>query len=172
MARDLMNYKEMIERSLKNVVRESLTRVAEKGLPGNHHFYVSFRTHFPGVLIPDHLRKSHPDEMTIVLQNQFWGLTVSEESFEITLSFHGNHELLSIPFAAVTGFVDPSVEFGLQFEVAGEERDEEEGAEPSPAGQLPLQRTTRTPEKANLDEEEADGGEEEKVVVLDKFRKD
>ena len=116
MARDLMNYKEMIERSLKNVVRESLTRSAEKGLPGNHHFYVSFRTHFPGVLIPDHLRKSYPDEMTIVLQNQFWGLTVREESFEITLSFDGNHELLSIPLAAVTGFVDPSVEFGLQFE--------------------------------------------------------
>ena len=169
MARDLMNYKEMIERSLKSVVRESLSRVAEKGLPGNHHFYVSFRTHFPGVLIPDHLRKSYPDEMTIVLQHQFWGLTVGEESFEITLSFDGNQELLSIPFAAVTGFVDPSVEFGLQFEVAGEERDEEEDAE-SPAV-IPQQRMTEAPKKANLDEEGFEG-EEEKVIALDKFRKE
>lgn len=168
MARDLMNYKKMIERSLMGVVRESLTRIADKGFPGNHHLYISFRTHFPNVTMPEHLRSSHPNELTIVLQHQFWGLEVAEDRFQITLSFKGNHEFLSIPFAAITSFVDPSVEFGLQFEVAGEIPGDDDAG---PQTIIHQKQTATLPDKANNDEKSI-GVEGEKVIALDKFRKD
>ncbi len=101
---------------MRSVVREALQRVATEGLPGQHHFYITFRTGFPGVEISPVLKTRFPEEMTIVLQHQFWGLSVGEDSFGVTLSFSGAQEALVVPFAAVTGFVDPSVKFGLQFE--------------------------------------------------------
>ena len=122
MSKDLMNYKAMVEGALRDVVRVALARIADSGLPGNHHLYLTFRTRFTGVLMPEYLRQKHPEEMTIVLQHQFWGLSVHDDSFSITLSFNNERELLAVPFAAVTGFVDPSVEFGLQFH-AGPESD-------------------------------------------------
>ena len=162
LAKDLMNYKEMVETALKGVVREALARIAERGLPGNHYVYVTFRTHFPGVLMPEHLRKSYPDEMSIVLQHQFWGLAVHDDSFQVTLSFNNSQELLSVPFAAVTGFVDPSVEFGLQFKTGtADEEEPVRQAVPAPP------RTTDDAADAPIREPNADN-----IVTLDKFRKD
>ena len=98
-------------------MREALARTERDGLRGAHHFYVSFRTGAPGVAIPDYLLAKYPEEMTIVLQHQFWGLEVRDQDFSVTLSFHNRPEQLTIPFAAVASFADPSVSFALQFEV-------------------------------------------------------
>ena len=116
MAQDLFDYPKMVETALRGVMREALARTAREGLPGDHHFYVTFRTHAPGVGIPNHLLGKFPDEMTIVLQHQFWDLVVTEEGFEVGVSFSGIPERLAVPFAAIKGFFDPSVQFGLQFE--------------------------------------------------------
>ncbi|MCA3261627.1 MAG: hypothetical protein ING44_06785 [Telmatospirillum sp.] len=110
-----MQYDRMMEGALRSVVREALGVAAAAGLPGEHHFYVTFRTDYPGVEIPARLRSRHPEEMTIVLQHQFWGLEVDANQFQVTLSFDRVHETLKIPLAAITAFVDPSVQFGLQF---------------------------------------------------------
>src|SRR5262249_52138154 len=115
MTKDFMSYKELMDRALRGVVREALGRVAKTGLPGSHHIYVTFRTRSPGVELADRLRQRFPDDMTIVLQHQFWGLEVGEDHFAVTLSFNKLHERLVIPFAAITSFVDPAVQFGLQF---------------------------------------------------------
>jgi hypothetical protein len=114
-ANDKMQYDRMMENALRSVVREALGVAAAAGLPGEHHFYVTFRTDYPGVEIPARLRSRHPEEMTIVLQHQFWGLEVDANEFQVTLSFDRVHETLKIPLAAITAFVDPSVQFGLQF---------------------------------------------------------
>ena len=119
MSRDFMDYNGMVENALRSVVRQALERASEIGLPGNHHFYITFRTDFPGVDIPDYLKERHADEMTIVLQHQFWGLDSDAEKFGVTLSFNRLQQRLIIPYAAVTGFADPSVQFGLQFRVPG-----------------------------------------------------
>lgn len=110
-----MDYSKMVEHAMRSVVREALNRAAETGLPGVHHFYITFRTRDPGVMISDTLAARFSDEMTIVLENQFWGLEISDEGFSVTLSFGGRQERLVVPFAALTAFVDPSVKFGLQF---------------------------------------------------------
>ena len=115
---DPLNYQAMTEDALRGVMRQALTIAANRGLPGQHHFYLTFRTKFPGVEIAEHLRERHPEEMTIVLQHQFWGLDVTDKQFAVTLSFNGQHERLTVPFPAVTAFVDPSVQFGLQFSVS------------------------------------------------------
>lgn len=110
-------YERMVEDALRRVIREALLITEQQGLPGTHHFYITFRTRYPGVIIARHLLERHPDEMTIVLQNQFWGLEVDETSFVVTLSFNRVSERLRIPFAAVTAFTDPTAKFGLQFNV-------------------------------------------------------
>ena len=115
MSEDLMDYQALVERAMKGVVREALLKVSEDGLPGDHHLYITFRTQDEGVEITDRLISQYPEEMTIVLQYQFWGLEISDDAFEITLSFSGTNERLHIPFDAVVGFADPSVNFGLQF---------------------------------------------------------
>jgi len=118
MAKDPLDYEAMMDRALRGVVRAALQEAAAKGLPGRHHFYITFRTHHPGVSIADHLRQTYPEEMTIVLEHQFWGLKVEDDAFMVTLSFKGVHERLVIPFAGITAFIDPSVKFGLQLQVA------------------------------------------------------
>lgn len=153
MVKDLMNYDGMVEASLRQVVRQVLDRVAESGLPGSHHLYLSFHTEYPGVVIPGHLRERYPEEMTIVLQHQFWGLETNDEGFEVTLSFDDVHEYIFVPFAAMTAFADPSVQFGLQFK-SGEDERSAEGAEKSPASSAPR----KSPP----------AGE---IVALDSFRK-
>src|ERR1700740_2235368 len=106
----------MIETALRNVVRETLATVAQNGLPGDHHFYITFLTNFPGVDIPEHLRKQYPDEMTFGLRTHVFGLKIEGDSFSTTLSFNNVKERLSIPFEAITTFADPSVNFALQFQ--------------------------------------------------------
>jgi hypothetical protein len=118
MAQDLFHYDKMVEAALRGVVREALLRVAKEGLRSNHHFYIGFATAAPGVVVPPSLRAAYPDEMTIVLQHQFWDLEIGSDSFSVTLSFHNQPERLSVPFAAIRSFADPSVEFGLRFEAA------------------------------------------------------
>src|SRR5947208_1966012 len=118
MAQDFFDYPKMVETALRGVVHETLARTRREGLRGDHHFYLSFRTNAPGVNIPDYLLAKYPEEMTIVLQHQFWGLEVREQDFSITLSFQNRPEQLTIPFAAVVSFADPSVNFALQFDIA------------------------------------------------------
>src|ERR687893_2483785 len=116
---DLMDYEGLAQEALRGVVRGALRRALEpEGLPGAHHFYITFKTQAAGVSAPADLLAKYPDEMTIVLQHQFWDLQVEEEHFAITLKFGGQPKRLSVPYAAVTRFYDPSVQFLLQFEAA------------------------------------------------------
>ncbi|WP_339834440.1 ClpXP protease specificity-enhancing factor SspB [uncultured Parvibaculum sp.] len=119
MAEDLMRYDMLAQEALKGVVRRALRIARDQGLPGEHHFYISFRTGAPGVEISPKLKAQYPEEMTIVLQHQFWNLEVSEERFSVDLTFNKIPEKLVVPFSAVQGFFDPSVQFGLQFHVDG-----------------------------------------------------
>ncbi len=114
MAQDFFGYPKMVETALRNVVREALARTAREGLPGDHHFFITFRTRAAGVVMPKSLIGEYPDEMTVVLQHQFRALEVADDSFSVNLSFQSRSERLTIPFAAVTTFADPSVKFGLQ----------------------------------------------------------
>ncbi len=149
---EMFRYDRMVEEALRGVVRQALGLAAEHGLPGDHHFYVTFETGHAGVRIPAHLKAQHPDEMTIVLQHQFWGLELVGDAFEVTLSFGGVSERLHIPMAAITGFADPSAKFGLQFQaIDGDAADAAPAAAPEPAA--------------------AEGEETGKVVTLDAFRK-
>ena len=120
MSVDHIRYDLMVREALRGVVRQVLADIARNGLPGEHHFYVSFDTRAEGVRISSRLRVQYPEEMTIVLQHQFWDLIVSEIAFEVGLSFGGVRERLHVPFDAIRGFFDPSVQFGLEFQVAAE----------------------------------------------------
>lgn len=116
----LIPYDEIVQEALRAVVGRVLGSVERSGgaLPGSHHFYITFKTGAPGVSIPKHLRERFPDEMTIVLQNKFWDLAVNDHGFSVGLSFNQIPAKLSIPFSAITAFVDPAVDFGLQFQAA------------------------------------------------------
>jgi hypothetical protein len=115
-----IDYPRIIQEALRDVVRRVLAQVAENGLPGEHHFLIAFQTKHPRVRVPQFLRDTYPDEIKIMLQHQFWDLEVDEELFSITLSFNAARQRLTVPFAAVTAFVDPSVELVLRFEPPGE----------------------------------------------------
>jgi hypothetical protein len=124
MAVDHIRYDLLTQQALRAVVKRVIADVAKTGtLPGEHHFYITFLTHAPGVRISARLREQYPDEMTIVLQHQFWDLAVSDNHFEVALSFNGISEKLYVPLEAVKGFFDPSVQFGLQFETMTEEKE-------------------------------------------------
>ena len=164
-----LRYDKMVESALRGVVRQAIGEVQESGLPGDHHFYITFLTDYPGVKIPDYLRERYPGEMTIVLQYQFTDLSVNAERIAVTLSFNNIPEQLVIPLPAVTIFADPSVNFALQFQPLGEMMSDEEGEEgpddeggPSPAG--PKGKGKKSAPKTS----EAKSGE---VVSLDQFRK-
>jgi hypothetical protein len=159
MAQDLYQYEKMVERALRGVVRESLERAAREGLRGQHHFYIGFATEMEGVTIPEALRSRYPQEMTIVLQHQFWDLEVGKDSFSVTLSFQKQLERLTVPFAAVRSFADPSVNFALEFAMP-------EGAQPKAAGvPAPIAAVPRPAEEAAPEKGTAE------VVTLDSFRK-
>ncbi|MEH3118968.1 MAG: ClpXP protease specificity-enhancing factor SspB [Methylorubrum populi] len=132
MAEDLIRYDLLVQDALRGVVRKVLTDAARDGLSGEHHFYISFRTEAPGVRMSQRLREKYPQDMTIVLQHQFWDLGVTEHSFEVGLSFSGVPERLLIPFDALSGFFDPSVQFGLKFDL-NEGAEAEEAEEPQPS---------------------------------------
>ena len=112
---DGFNYEEMVQEGLRNVVREALEVTVVEGLPGNHHFYIAFKTDYSGVQLADYLRERHPEEMTIVVQHQYWGLEVDAHGFYITLSFSDSQERIYVPFHALLSFMDPHAKFGLQF---------------------------------------------------------
>lgn len=162
MAGKLLDYNQLVETALRGAVRDALKRVAEFGLPGNHHFYITFRTDQPGVDIPEYLRERYPEEMTIVLQHQYWGLEAREDEFQVTLSFNKVPERLIIPYAALTAFADPSVQFGLQFRVT-----------PSPEGRPAA--AAAEPDSFAAPDDAAPAPEPERktgdVVALDAFRK-
>jgi hypothetical protein len=158
----------MVENALRGVVRQALAQVAEHGLPGEHHFYVTFRTDHPGVVMPESLKERYPREMTIVLQHQFWDLQVGEDAFQVTLTFNNVSEQLSIPFEAIAAFADPSVRFGLQFD-AGED-DESESSSPDQASNYQGEAASERA-RAGDGSGDADDGGEDNVVTLDRFRK-
>jgi hypothetical protein len=137
-----IDYQALILASLRDALRRLLVRVADEGLPGEHYFYLTFRTDHPDVDIPRFLHEQYPEEMTIILQNQYWGLAVDEDTFSVLLSFHGTKHRLTIPFTALTIFFDPSVPFALRVdgrggvEMAGEEGDDGD-SEPDPPDRQP-----------------------------------
>jgi hypothetical protein len=169
MSKDLMRYDVIVEEALRSVVRRALETVAEDGLPGNHHFYITFRTDFPGVDIPGFLKERYPEEMTIVLQFQFYGLEVDERQFGVTLKFNNTPERLTIPLNAVTVFADPSVNFALQFQFEEMDEDDEADEIDQPMGDAdilehkPVQNEKKTDKKT--DEKSGE------VVSLDQFRR-
>src|SRR5258708_32177919 len=116
MTNETLRYEKMVEQALRGVVRDAVLHVAEHGLTGSHHFYITFKTAAPGVDIPDSLSARYPAELTVVLEHQFWDLSVTDGAFSVTLSFQNRPERLTIPFAAITAFTDPSAKFGLQFQ--------------------------------------------------------
>ncbi len=131
MIQDPLDYQILLQDALRGLVRRSLEVVAEQGLTGDHHFYLSFRTGAPGVVMPPHLRDSYPDEMTIVLKTQFKDLTVDEEGFSVGLFFSSVLYYLTVPFAALVGFSDPSASFQLMFQPPAEDVEETSPAEGS-----------------------------------------
>ncbi|MQT11529.1 SspB family protein [Segnochrobactrum spirostomi] len=135
MREDLIRYDVLVQEALRGVVKKVLVEASHAGLPGEHHFFIAFNTTAPGVRISSRLRQKYPEEMTVVLQHQFWELNVSDTAFEVGLSFGGVPEKLYIPFNAVKGFFDPSVQFGLQFDP---EHDRGAEAEQPVAGPTPL----------------------------------
>jgi hypothetical protein len=172
MPEDLMRYDLLAQNALKGVVREALRIAETSGLPGEHHFYIAFNTRHPGVQLSEKISQRYPREMTIVLQHQYWNLNVHEDRFEVELSFDNVPEHLVIPFDAVKGFLDPAVQFGLQFETApGERRPREvEAARPAPAAKAAEPAPAPAPEKKPAEAAEATD-EAAKVVSLDQFRK-
>lgn len=168
MSDDLFRYDLMVEQALRGVVRGALQRAAERGLPGNHHFYITFKTAGPGVEVPDYLKERYPEEMTIVLQYQFWNLRVEDDQFEVTLSFNDSRERLVVPFASMTGFADPSVQFGLQFQQQAESGGSAKPAD-DPAGPGPEAAAEDATGEDRGSDPAGDGGGE--VVSLDQFRK-
>lgn len=129
---DQIRYDVMVQDALRGVVRKVLTDTVRDGLMGDHHYYISFATGAPGVRMSARLREKYPKEMTIVLQHQFWDLGVTEHAFEVGLSFDRVPERLLIPFEAITGFFDPSVQFGLKFEVLNEEEPDNDTNDDAP----------------------------------------
>ena len=125
MSKDYIGYEALMDSALRGVVREALRRVERQALVGSHHFYLTFKTNFPGVDIPQFLYEQYPDEMTIVLQHQFYDLEVDSEKFTVMLSFNNVPERLTVPLSAVTIFADPSVNFALQFQPLSEEDGDE-----------------------------------------------
>jgi hypothetical protein len=183
---DQIRYDLLTQQALRGVVRSVLTDTAKKGLPGDHHFYISFDTKADGVQMSDRLRAQYPDEMTIILQHQFWDLRVSDDDFEVGLSFGGIPERLKVPFDAVNGFFDPSVQFGLQFEevAEGEERAAPANAQepvtkkkrvpatpPAAKADAPAAATRPTATTATREKPDKPPGSGGQVVRLDRFRK-
>lgn len=192
MSDDLIRYDVLVSDALRGVVRQVLTEIGSTGLPGEHHFYITIDTRLPGVRISSALRQRFPEEMTVVLQHQFWDLKVTEQTFEVGLSFSGVPERLLIPFSSITGFADPSVDFALKFEtllvddedMIGEVSDplpdeSEDGVQSS--APIPLERSGESAKGAAAPQESSDDDssddeddEDEKsadVVSLDAFRK-
>jgi uncharacterized protein len=192
MAIDLIRYDLLVQEALRGAVRQILSGAARDGLPGDHHFYISFRTHARGVRLSSRMRDLYPDEMTIILQHQFWDLSVTEDSFEVGLSFRNVPEMLLIPFDAVTSFLDPFVGFELKFSVENEAMETVSAKPGTPRPQMVPSSDLETSPRADLapeagtakqrenpsgvaetarEEETYARQSEPKVVSIDAFRK-
>jgi hypothetical protein len=172
MATDLIRYDVLTRDALRGVLRRVLTDAAEHGLPGEHHFYITFLSTAEGVKLSPRLLSQYPQEMTVILQHQFWDLVVTEDHFEVGLSFGGIPERLVVPFSAITRFFDPSVQFGLQFETAETAAGE---AEPVTA-ETEAEKVAPAAAPESPDNPDDDGGDDHpregaQVVRLDRFRK-
>lgn len=172
MSEDIVRYDILVQNALRGVIRKVLSEVEKAGLPGNHHFFITFVTTAPGVRISNRIREQYPEQMTIVLQHQFWDLEVGETGFGIGLSFSDVPEKLYVPYAAVRGFYDPSVNFELEFDVADGEAGEgsDEGAGTAEADKAEtVEREAGENADAGTGEAAEDGTAD--VVSLDAFRK-
>ena len=169
MAKDFIGYQALTDSALRGVVRDALRRIEKSGLIGAHHFYLTFKTHADGVDIPEFLKEQYPDEMTIIIQHQYWALKVKEDYFEVTLTFKKLPAPLHIPFAALTAFFDPGVQFGLQFRGEAEANKAANApvVVPAPVGDAPDRTAEDTPDAALAPDKAAPG----EVVSLDSFRK-
>ena len=187
MPTDHIRYDILAQQALRGVVRTVLADVAKNGLPGEHHFKITFLTVAPGVRLSERMRSQYPETMTIVLQHQFWDLAVHDDAFEVGLSFGGVAERLAVPFDAITAFFDPAVQFGFQFETVEGETAAERGAagkapapstaaptrlsaEPSKPEALPTPAAAAKSNEKSNEPTPGDGGGAE-VVRLDRFRK-
>ncbi len=163
-------YEDIVQKALRSVIHDSLKQVEKNGFPGNHHFYITFQTYSPGVKMSDYLKERYPDNVTIVLQHQFWDLEVRDHSFSVALSFSDIKENLVIPYSAIIEFSDPSVKFSLQFDPIEITEDDEEEEETEKISQKSSKKGKKekifSPEQA-----EKEPSKEGKVITLDAFRK-
>ena len=184
MSVDHIRYDILAQQALRGVVRTVLADAAKNGLPGEHHFKITFNTLAPGVRLSERMRTQYPGAMTIVLQHQFWDLTATEDAFEVGLSFGGVPERLAVPFDAITAFYDPAVEFGFQFETieAGATSDRGDDAKPPHIAVVPAKELSAEPSNRDVlpapsarkpaePPSAPDGGTGGEVVRLDRFRK-
>jgi len=165
MSKDYIGYQALLDAALRGVVRDALRRIEKQGLIGSHHFYLTFKTGFPGVDIPSFLSDQYPDEMTVILQHQFWGLKIHDDRFEVALTFRKLPATLVIPFAALTKFFDPGVPFGLEFKTA------ESDPKPAPVTAAAELAAIPTPKPESPKVEGAEPAAPGEVVSLDSFRK-
>ena len=194
MSQSTIRYDLLVQDALRGMVRDLLVKVSREGLPGDHHFFITYKTHAPGVQLSSRMKARYPDEITIVLQHQFWDLTVNDRQFEVGLSFSNIPERLIVPFTALTGFHDPSVPFMLKFEPKDATAAEEQSTAPTPLQRPGAKaelmksgkRPAAEPAKALTDEAEPESksdskpgkpaaaaadGEQANVVSIDAFRK-
>jgi uncharacterized protein len=183
MATDLIRYDLLVQDALRSVVRKVLSDTARSGLLGEHHFNIAFKTQAPGVVVPPAVKQRFPDEMSIILQHEFWDLVVSQDGFEVSLNFSRKPERLTVPFDSITGFTDPSVPFGFKLEPrlpeAAGSRPPAPPRKPEPPPAAPAKSTTaKAPaqpvaaaKSAQRAEKPAEPADEAKVVSIDAFRK-
>jgi hypothetical protein len=182
MATDLIRYDLLVQDALRSVVRKVLTDAARNGLLGDHHFNIAFKTHAPGVVVPPVVKQRFPDEMSIILQHEFWDLAVTQDGFEVSLNFSRRPERLVVPFDSITGFTDPSVPFGFKLEPRVSETaarpsavEEEKVTTPTPASAKPTPIKSAKPvsalKAAQNAEKPTEPAGETKVVSIDAFRK-
>ncbi|WP_157111116.1 SspB family protein [Candidatus Nucleicultrix amoebiphila] len=165
------NYDAMVHDALLGIVKSCLRFVEKNGLPGNNHFYVTFNTNREDVIIPQELRDSNPEEVTIVLQHQFWDLHVFDDHFEVVLSFQDRYEKISIPFSALVSFLDPSSNFGLQFipDLSEEEKKKQESTKKQTE---PAKSKGKDKEKGKTPKSKGDEPQpQNNIISLDSFRK-
>jgi uncharacterized protein len=183
MATDLIRYDLLVQDALRSVVRKVLSDTARNGLVGDHHFNIAFKTQAPGVVAPAAVKQRFPDEMSIILQHEFWDLVVTPDAFEVSLNFSRKPERLTVPFDSITGFTDPSVPFGFKLEprvsepatsaapAAQEKEATPAAAKPAPVKPAKPSQPASTPKSAQRAENPAEPAGEAKVVSIDAFRK-
>ena len=184
MATDLIRYDLLVQDALRSVVRKVLSDTARSGLIGDHHFNIAFKTHAPGVVVPPAVKQRFPDEMSIILQHEFWDLVVTQDAFEVSLNFSRKPERLTVPFDSITGFTDPSVPFGFKLEprvaepaaspapaAARQQASSPPPAPAKPALPKPPAQPVAAAKSAQRAEKPAGPAGEAKVVSIDAFRK-